>query len=293
MVGWTLGQIGCTSVLSAEKLLLEKESLYHHIRVVEEDGVRRLQFRRGGIDYDESAIDLQDPARFHLHYYRLMMAVLAHCPQPKRALFVGLGGGTLPIVLRKYYPDIQIDSIELDPEVVQVARQYFGLREDEQMRIFVGDGRVHIRRLARQSRSYDVVFLDAFRGGYIPYHLTTKEFLDLVHQLVGDTGFVVSNLRPGFESYHYQRRTLAAVFRNQYSYGQNWNVIVVADNRPQAATTEQLLQTARHLQQEKRFLFDLPAVVAEANRSNDYQTKGPILTDDYAPTEVLRTIPKE
>ncbi len=279
--------------LLAEKVLLEKESLYHYIRVVEEDGVRRLQFRRAGIDYDESAIDLENPARFHLYYYRLMMAALAYCPEPKRVLFVGLGGGTLPIVLHQYYPNCQIDSIELDPAVVEVARQYFGFRENERMRVYMGDGRVHIRRFVREGRSYDLVFLDAFRGGYIPYHLTTKEFMELVHRLVGQQGSVAANLRPGFESYHYQRRTIAAVFQNQWAYGQHGNVCLIANNQPKPPTKQQLLETARRLQQEKQFLFDLPALLAEHARQNDYQTKGPILTDDYAPTELLRTIRKE
>lgn len=279
--------------LVAEKVLLEKQSLYHYIRVVEEDGVRRLQFRRGGVDYDESAIDLRQPGRFHLHYYRLMMAALVHCPEPERVLFVGLGGGTLPIVLRQYYPKVHIDSIELDPEVVEVARRYFGFREDEQMRIYVGDGRVHIRRLVRQNRSYDLVFLDAFRGGYIPYHLTTKEFMELVARLVGQNGSVAANLRPGFESYHYQRRTMAAVFRNQWSYGRSFNVCVVANNQPIPPKKQDLLQIARRLQNQKQFLFDLVEVVNEGARQNDYHIEGPILTDDYAPTEVLRTLPKE
>jgi len=290
-VGW-VGLVP-TEPCSAQKILLEKESLYHYIRVVEEDGVRRLQFRRGGVDYDESAIDLENPARFQLQYYRLMMAALVHYPEPKRVLFVGLGGGTLPIVFRKYYPNIHIDSIELDPEVVEVARRYFGLREDDRMRVYTGDGRVHIRRFVREGRAYDLVFLDAFRGGYIPYHLTTKEFMELVRRLVGQEGSVISNLRPGFESYHYQRRTIAAVFRNQWSYGQQFNVCVVANDQAQPLSKATLLQTARQLQKEKAFAFDLPALVAEGARQNDYQTEGPILTDDYAPTEVLRTIPKQ
>ena len=279
--------------LQAQKILWEKESLYHYIRVVEEEGVRRLQFRRSGIDYDESAIDLENPARLHLHYYELMMAALVHCPEPKRVLFVGLGGGTLPMVLGKYYPNCQIDSVELDPDVVEAARRYFGFREGERMRVYLGDGRVHIRRFARQGRSYDLVFLDAFRGGYIPYHLTTKEFMELVRQLVGQEGSVAANLRPGFQSYHYQRRTIAAVFRNQWSYGQQGNVCVVANSQPNPPTKPQLLETAHRLQKEKGVLVDLPALVADGARQNDYQTEGPILTDDYAPTELLRTIPKE
>lgn len=277
----------------AEKVLLEKESLYHYIRVVEADGVRRLQFRRSGEDFEESAIDLKDPARFHMEYYRLMMAALAHQPEPKSVLFVGLGGGTIPMVLHRYYPQARIDSIELDPDVAAVAKDYFGLKESGQMKVYVRDGRVQVRRLAREGRKYDLVFLDAFRGGYIPYHLTTKEFMELVQSTLAEGGAVVSNLRPGFESYHYQRRTLGAVFRNQWSYGNGGNVIVVADARPEPPSKEDLLAAAARLQKEKQFTFDLPAVIEAGGRRDDYEKKGEILTDDYAPTDVLRGIPKE
>jgi spermidine synthase len=55
---------------------------------------------------------------------------LALAERPQRVLIVGLGGGTIPSMFRKYLPDLQIDTVELDPEVVQVAKQYFGFRED-------------------------------------------------------------------------------------------------------------------------------------------------------------------
>jgi hypothetical protein len=103
---------------------------------------------------------------------------------------------------------------------------------------------------------------------------------------------VVSNLRPGFESYHYHRRTFAAVFRNQWSYGSGSNVIVVADLRPKAPTPADLLAAAERLQKQKRFTVDLPAVIRSGSRGG-YDRDGPILTDDYAPTDVLRSIPRD
>lgn len=277
----------------AEKVILEKESLYHYIRVVDEEGVRRLFFRRSGEDYVESAIDLKDPLRLRMGYYPLMMAALAHRPEPGRVLFVGLGGGTLPMVLRHYYPKAQIDSIELDPEVAEVARKFFGLKEDARTGVFVRDGRVQVRRFVREGRKYDLVFLDAFRGGYIPYHLTTREFLEQVQAVLADDGLVGANLQPGFESYHYQRRTLGAVFRNQWSYGDGGNVIVVADNRPKPPAKADLTAAARRLQKEKQFTFDLPAIIEAGGMRDDYERNGEILTDDYAPTDVLRSIPKD
>jgi spermidine synthase len=290
--GWPV--VGQNEPPSSEsRVLFEKESLYHYLRVTQSDGVRRLQFRRSGTEYEESAIDVRHPLRFAMDYYRLMFAGFAHQPDPKRILFLGLGGGTMSMAMRHYFPDARIDNIELDPDVLAVARKYFGFVADGRMRVFVRDGRVQVRRLLREKAKYDLIFADAFRGGYIPYHLTTKEFMESLQEILTPDGVVVSNLQPGFESYHYHRRTFNAVFRHQCSYGANGNVIVVVDARDQPLTPEDLLTTARRLQKEKQFTFDLPSVVEQRNAGDDYIREGPILTDDYAPTDLLRGIPRE
>jgi len=275
------------------KILLEKESLYHYIRVLEEGRTRRLQFRRSGSDYEESVINIRRPLQLEMYYYSLMLSGFAHQSQPKRILFVGLGGGTLPMAIHHYFPTVPIDNIELDPDVVKVAKKYFGLTEDDNMKVYVRDARVQVRRLLRQKTKYDIIFMDTFRGGYIPYHLTTKEFMENLKDILTPEGVIVNNLRPGFESYHYHRRTFNSVFRNQYSYGSGSNVIVVVDGREAPVSKQTLLTAARRLQKEKRFTSDLPAIIEEGGVQDDYMRTGPILTDDYAPTDVLRGIPRE
>ena len=273
------------------KVLLEKESLYHYIRVVEEDGIRRLQFRRSGNEYEESVINIHQPLRFEMYYYSLMLAGFAHKADPNNILFIGLGGGTMSMAIHHYFPKVRIDNIELDPDVVEVAKKYFGFKEDDRMKVYVRDGRVQVRRLLRNKMKYDIIFVDTFRGGYIPYHLTTKEFMQGLKTLLTSDGIVVSNLRPGFESYHYHRRTFNAVFRNQYSYGSGGNVIVIVDTREKPLGRKVLSATAWRLQKDKQFTADLAAIIKEGGMRNDYVRKGPILTDDYAPTDILRSIP--
>ncbi|HUS72090.1 MAG TPA: fused MFS/spermidine synthase [Sedimentisphaerales bacterium] len=275
------------------KVLLEKESLYHYIRVTESGGVRHMQFRRSGGEYEESAVNLANPLCFEIGYYGLMMAAFAHHPAPKSVLFIGLGGGTLSMAVAHYFPDAQIDNIELDPDVAAVARDFFGFREGPRMKVYIRDGRVQVRRFVREKRKYDVIFLDAFRGGYIPYHLTTKEFMESIRMLLAPGGIVVNNLRPGFESYHYHRRTLASAFRQQWSYGSGGNVIVISAMGETPPPKNTLLAAAERLQKEKQFTVDLPAMIREGGIRDDYERQGPILTDDYAPTDVLRSIPRE
>jgi spermidine synthase len=277
----------------SHKVLLEKESLYHYIRVTQSGTIRRLQFQRRGGEYEESAIDVANPLAFQMYYYGLMMAGFAHQPNPKSVLLVGLGGGTLARAIHHYFPGARIDNVELDPDVVSAAKDFFGFKEDDRMKVYVRDGRVQVRKFAREGKKYDVILLDAFRGGYIPYHLTTKEFMEDLKKLLTPRGVVVSNLRPGFESYHYHRRTLAAVFRNQWSYGSGSNVIVITDARTSPPSQADLLQNAERLQEQKRFKVDIAAIVQQGGKRRDYDQSGPILTDDYAPTDVLRSIPRE
>ena len=87
-------------------------------------------------------------------------------------------------------------------------------------------------------------------------------------------------------------RAFNAVFRHQCSYGSGGNIVVVVDARDKPLTPGDLLATARRLQEEKRFTFDLPSVVEERDAGGDYIHEGPILTDDYAPTDILRGMPR-
>ena len=60
---------------------------------------------------------------------------------PRRFLVVGLGGGTLPMFLRKHYPNATIDAVDIDPEFVDTAKNFLRFREDELMRAHIADGR--------------------------------------------------------------------------------------------------------------------------------------------------------
>ena len=91
----------------------------------------------------------------------------------KRILMIGLGGGTISTYLGRYMPDVTIDTVEIDPGVITAAKKYFGIRESDEVRYLDGDGRVFLNR---NKQPYDLILFDAFHGGYIPFHLLTKEF---------------------------------------------------------------------------------------------------------------------
>jgi len=271
--------------------LYERQTLYHYIRVEESGSVRTLRFRRRGMEYDESMVDVEKPLRLVMHYTKLMFAGFLFVPEPKRVLMVGLGGGTLSRVIASYFPNAKVDSIELDPQVVKVAEKYFLFREGGNVKVYVRDGRVHIKSLVRRKATYDVIMLDAFRGGYIPYHLTTKEFLQECRSLLSPGGVVVSNLRPGFRLYEYQRRTFAGVFKSNYAFGGGANKILVSIPRKVNPGTKEFAGRAKKLSERRKLSFDMMLVVDEYDPEMDYPTRGEILIDGHAPVNILRSQP--
>ena len=173
----------------APRVLYETHSDYNEIRVTEDAGGRRaLRFERGAL---QSLIRPGEPLRLELPYTQLAMAGLAFVPRPQRLLVVGMGGGAMPMFLRAVLPRAHIDVVDIDPEVVAVARRFFGFREDARMKAHVADGR---RFIEAAGPAYDVIFLDAFGPSSIPEHLATREFLAAVRARLTPKGVVVSNV---------------------------------------------------------------------------------------------------
>ena len=183
------------------RLLYDKRSEFNHV-LVDEDarGVRFLRFERGGAV--QSAGRPGDPGLVELPYVRGSLTALGLVPKPSRILVIGLGGGTLPTLFRARLPGARIDAVELDPEVLSVAKRYFGFKEDERLRAFVGDGR---KFLEGSTEKYDLIFVDAYGKDSAPVLLATAEFLALVRGHLAEGGVAVGNVWSGRTNRIYPR----------------------------------------------------------------------------------------
>jgi len=244
-------------VACAQTVIYEKASPYNTIIVTEDrNGLRTMLFERGG--GRQSVVKPGDPDHLELPYARVALVGLALCEEPRRILVVGLGGGSLPMFLRKHYPAAQIDVAEIDPGVVDVAKQFFGFREDALTRAHVGDGRQFIENVRQ---GYDIIFLDAFGARDVPKHLTTQEFLLAVRRALVTSGVVVSNVwRPSANPLHDSMvRTHQEVFDELFilDVPGDVNNILLALPRKQPLNRSELSQLARKISAAKQFRFDL------------------------------------
>src|SRR5204862_2814096 len=90
--------------------------------VSERFGVRTLH---NGSDTVQSAMRLARPNDLELSYTRSMMAFFLFVPAPKKALLIGLGGGSVAKFMFHRLPRVHIKAIEVSAQVVAIARNYF------------------------------------------------------------------------------------------------------------------------------------------------------------------------
>ena len=257
---------------SEEKVLYKKASPYTTIVVVEdEQGLRTLRF---GDDIataaSQSIVKLGDPDRVECEYAQVMPVALTLVKGPKRVLIVGLGGGTIPGLLHKHYPKMTIDVVDIDPDVVEVAKKFFGFREDDSMHVYCEDGR---RFIEKCKQPYDIIFLDAFGPDNIPYDLATKEFLLAVRRAVGPDGVVASNVWSQYSNslHDAMLRTYQEVFDDLYVVNARTrgNEIFLALPRRTPLERADLAQRATRLSKEAAFRFDIGGYVTDGFRHAD------------------------
>jgi spermidine synthase len=240
-----------------DAVLYEKQSPYNTIVVTEDgQGLRTLWFEKGGAR--QSVVKPGDADAIELPYARTMPAALAFVAEPRRVLIVGLGGGTIPTFLHKHCPQATIDVVDIDPEVVDVAKRFFGFQEGPPMHVYVQDG----RRFIEECRDpYDMIFLDAFGSENIPYHLATREFLEAVRRAVTAEGVVVGNVwsRNANPLYDGMVRTYQEVFPSLGILDVQGaaNKILLATPRRQPVGQDDLERRARTVSQQKHLPFDL------------------------------------
>lgn len=241
----------------ADSIVHEQPSMFGSIVITEDDnGVRTLRFGRSGPR--QSVVKPGDPDHLVLQYTRSAFVGLALADKPRRMLVVGIGGGTLPMFLRKHYPEAAIDAVDIDPNVIDVARRFMGFREDATLRAHAADGRAFIEA-AREP--YDVIFLDAFSSSELPAHLTTQEFLRAVRRALTPTGVVVGNIWDRYANRLYDSmiRTYQDVFDELYllSVPGAGNKILLAMPRALKLSEEDIESRARNTAAERKFRFDL------------------------------------
>jgi spermidine synthase len=275
----------------SEKLLFEKNSLYQYISVIDDTSKEERYIRNNKRELSQGGIDLTARDKLLFEYTQMAFISLAFKDRdPKDVLFVGLGAGAMPKYFQKHYLDANIDNVEIDPDILLVAKKYFYFEEKEKMKVFIDDGRLFIKR---SRKKYDMIFLDAYQNEYIPFHLTTVEFLNDVKSKLKEDGVVVSNILSEFRNKFFDSMlmTYRKVFPHVYIFkGQrSRNYIFVATMSSKMKDEDTIMMNAKKIQKFRGLDIDLVSIGESYEYSTAYERKSAkILTDDFAPVNLYQ-----
>ncbi len=254
------------------------DSAYYHLVVTDINDSRYLM-----LDADiHTVIDLNDDSM--AEYARLSVFSQAFVDSPEKIVLIGTGGGLIGTYFLEN-TDSAVDAVEIDPEVIVLAKDHFGFKEiPGRTRVFIEDARVFLNQ---NQDKYDIIFVDVFSSKHsMPYHLTTVETVKSIKSSLKDDGVVAVNVISAakgeksavFRAIH---STYSQVFAKTYVYllkkdpEEIQNVIFFACNSCEP-DKEELEKLSSEL-----FPKNKPVYFTEEIGS------GIILTDDHAPIESL------
>jgi spermidine synthase len=277
------------SIKETAGMIVERESAYNYIQVVEKDGMRYLHLNEG-----EGWHSVYSPTMLLTGgtWDYFLAAPFFNAPPRTDAQvtslgIVGLAAGTTANQFTKIYGAIPIEGYEIDPVIIDIGRKYFGMTEPN-LQAFAVDGRWG---LAHSRRTFSVITIDAYRPPYIPPHLTTLEFFRIVRAHLAPDGVVtinVARLPDDRRLIEGLAATLQAVFPSVYVSDVPYSMNSILYATVQPSTIANLLENYRAAKTAGNVPQDLLTVL-EWTIENLQPTPvgGMVFTDDRAPIEQL------
>lgn len=289
-------------------LVYQKETPYSHLDVVDSLGDnKRALFLDGTM---HSIMNKSEPSEL-LIYTRYFPVGFVFNPAAKHVLFVGGGGFSGPKYFLARHPDVTVDVVEIDPTVIDVAQKYFNITKNPRLNIYNDDARDYLSKTSNPK--YDIIVLDAYSRNYIPFHLMTLEYYQLLYnKLSTPNGVVISNQVGSLEGdtsnlYRAAYKTISQVFPNVYAFptsefffGQIQNIILVATKNADVRYDNEDISQQQYEDQKMMVSKNNSSISIETADNNTVDYAGqlydsrririddvPILTDQFAPVENL------
>lgn len=228
--------------------------------------MRGLAMGPGGI---QSGIQVGQPYEPVFWYTRQLADLIAQTPVKQDILMLGGGTFTLPQQIALKYPESHIDVVEIDPKLVDIAREYFSYQDPKNVQLTFSDARTYVNQTKRQ---YDIVVVDVYGNTDIPFTFMTREYGEALKQVVRPSGVVMVNMIAGERG---SCRTLLSAL--EAPYRENFKARLVRSNDGAGASTP----------------HNIIGVYGNAlPRYSGYQDaqipRQPPYTDDFTPAERIR-----
>ena len=189
-----------------------------------------------------------------------MLGALLFCPQPRGALLLGSGGGTIDRFIAAHLPRLPLTSVEANPAMIELTRRYFFLPNDWPV---ICDRAA--AQLARHATPCDLLLCDLFDDDHHPNELFDARVYRDAARLLGPNGVLVINLLPNEQAL----RTILTLLRQHLpwvvllEFPDQRNIVVYASHAA-PPDDEQLRQRAHDAN--ARWQLDLRSRVGQLLR---------------------------
>ncbi|MDO8530056.1 MAG: fused MFS/spermidine synthase [bacterium] len=278
--------------LSAENnnVLYSKDGVYQKITIFDDmyyGRKARFLFQ----DKNSSAAEYLDTDEMAYEYTKYYALHQIFKPELKEALVIGGGAYSVPKALVKDFPDATVDVAEIEPKLLELAKEYFNFPKDANINNEIKDGR---RFLYDSDKKYDLIFSDAYSSFFsIPEHLTTQEFFTLAKESLSENGVFIANIignitgaSPSFALS--EIKTFKSVFGNSYFFAaispdadKTQNIIFVGYNSNESIDINEL-KVKNH---KNPIINGLSDKMININKFDFSEHQ--ILTDNHAPVDYL------
>jgi len=223
------------------------------VEVTELDGVRALHL--GSVTI-QSGMKVRDPFALELNYSRGIICFLLFSSNIKSVLTIGLGGASVTKYLYKFCPEITQTVLEINAQVIAIARSHFYLPENnEKLNVVEGDG---VQYLLEHPASTDCVIIDVFDAHGIPSNCCTQDFFDSCFDVLVTDGIFVMNLWGSDKNFDIYLQRIEQSFGRRVLMmptGKPGNIIIFGFKDPTKLTEKKLRERAKNLEKNHKIEF--------------------------------------
>ncbi len=202
-------------------LTYEGESVYNYLQVKENPNSVILSTN---VLFGVQSILIKDGTLTGMYYdYALAAPYMAGIKEKEKAgenidvLILGMGSGTYATQLSRYFDNVNVEGVEIDDKITDLAHKYFELPESTKVTTY--DGRAYLNAIDNR---YDVIMVDAYQDITIPFQMSSREFFSMVKEHLKDDGVMVVNMNMYSEELDssnptintYLADTISSVFEN-------------------------------------------------------------------------------
>lgn len=275
--------------LYAGTMLYAKDGLYERLIVV--DGMYKGRptrfFQQDLSSAGAMYLDSDELVYDYTKYYSLHRLFT---PDVARVAVLGGGVYSVPKAVLAELPGAEVDVVEIEPLLPEVAQKYFNVTENSRMHTYIQDGRRFLRD--RTDGTYDLIFSDVYYSLFsIPVHFTTQEFFQTAYEKLTPGGIFIANIIGSLDPeagrfFYAEMKTFQSVFPQTYFFAVTatstkavQNIIFVGHKSPTPVTLSSFRNTRYP---------ELPPLSDVRIDPLRFDLRNyPLLTDAYAPVEHL------